>query len=70
MMTAENQPEDLTTVHPTADLADPIGPITLPKRSLIGSRAMALVGAAGVLAIGAMELTDTCGTVTTSVSVY
>jgi hypothetical protein len=41
--------------------ADPIGPITMPKRSLIGSRAFALVGSASVLAVAVMA-TEECST--------
>ncbi|WBQ06033.1 hypothetical protein [Kribbella sp. CA-293567] len=48
----EERPADLTKKH-----ADPIGPITLLTRSLIGSRAFALVGAASVIAV---VVTDTC----------
>jgi hypothetical protein len=32
---------------------DPLGPITLPKRSKIGARAMALVGTVGLSAFAA-----------------
>jgi hypothetical protein len=69
-MTAQhNQPEDLPADRPTDEQADPIGPITMPKRSRIGSRTLALVGSASVFAIGVIELADTCSTIpTTSVS--
>lgn len=56
-MTAENnipnedQPE-----------TDPIGPITLPPRSRLGARAMALVGTVSVAALGVAAVTDGCST--------
>jgi len=51
-MTTKN-PYDPLDPQP-ADQAgpDPVGPISLPTRSRIGSRAFALVGAGGVLATG------------------
>jgi hypothetical protein len=62
-MTAQhNQPEDQVDVQPVDEQPDPIGPITFPKRSRIGSRAYALVGTASALAIGVIELADTCTT--------
>jgi hypothetical protein len=36
-----------------ADATDPLGPITLPTRSRIGARAMALVGTVGLSAFAA-----------------
>ena len=64
-MTAQhNQPEDQLNAQPVDEQPDPIGPITLPKRSRIGARALALVGTASALAIGGIELADTCGTFT------
>jgi hypothetical protein len=65
-MTAQhNQPEDQVDAQPVDEQSDPIGPITLPKRSRIGARALALVGTASVLAVGVIEITDGCGTFTT-----
>jgi hypothetical protein len=64
-MTAQhNQPEDQVDVQPVDEQPDPIGPITFPKRTRIGARALALVGTAGVLAVGVVELTENCGTFT------
>lgn len=55
----ENRPAD------QSDSTDPIGPITLPKRSRIGSRALALVGTASVAAIAVHAFADHCTTLTT-----
>ncbi|NEA34394.1 hypothetical protein [Streptomyces sp. SID13031] len=65
MSTRENQPEDFT-VPPAEQIEDPIGPMGMPKRSWIGARAFALVGATGVLSIGLVEVTDRCITTTVS----
>jgi hypothetical protein len=65
-MTAQhNQPEDQLTAQPVDEQTDPIGPLTMPKRSRIGARALALVGAASILAVGVIEVTDGCTTFTT-----
>ena len=65
-MTAQhNQPEDQLDTLPVDERPDPIGPITFPKRSRIGARALALVGTASALAVGVIELTDGCTTFTT-----
>jgi hypothetical protein len=65
-MTAQhNQPEDQLATQQVDEQPDPIGPITLPKRSRLGARALALVGTASVLAVGVVELTDGCTTFTT-----
>lgn len=64
-MTAQyNQPEDQVAAQPVDEQTDPIGPITLPKRSRLGLRAMALVGTASALAFGVIEITDGCSTFT------
>jgi hypothetical protein len=69
-MTAQhNQPEDQLTAQPADEQTDPIGPITMPKRTLIGARAFALVGAASVLTVGVIEVTDLCGGPFTTISV-
>ena len=61
-MTAQhNQPEDQVSAQPVDEQTDPIGPITLPTRSRVGSRALALVGTASVLAIGGIGFADACG---------
>ncbi|MFI5711243.1 hypothetical protein [Kribbella sp. NPDC051620] len=67
-MTAQQNPPTDPHIQLTDEQADPIGPISLPKRSRIGSRALALVGAASVLALGANALIDQTN-VTTTVSV-
>jgi hypothetical protein len=48
-----NTPNDknLDQLPVDADTAEPIGPITLPKPGLVGSRALALLGTAGVSAL-------------------
>jgi acetyltransferase-like isoleucine patch superfamily enzyme len=38
---------------PTPESTDPLGPITLPKRSKVGARAMALAGTVGLSAFAA-----------------
>jgi hypothetical protein len=53
------------TLPADSDNADPIGPITLPKRGRIGSRALALVGTASVAAIAVHAFADHCTTFTT-----
>ncbi|MDX6260813.1 MAG: hypothetical protein QOH84_2501 [Kribbellaceae bacterium] len=58
-MTAQNAQDDLLDPPPTD--VDPIGPIDLPKRSRVGSRALALVGSASVLAVAVMAVED-CST--------
>lgn len=35
---------------------DPIGPVTLPNRSLVGSRALALLGTASVATLAAGDI--------------
>ena len=62
-MTAQHH-EDQYDVQPQSDVtADPIGPITLPKRSKVGARAMALVGTVGLSAFAlAVAATDCAST--------
>ncbi|WP_020391548.1 hypothetical protein [Kribbella catacumbae] len=68
-MTAQNPYDEPRDPQPTSS-TDPLGPITLPKRSRVGARAFALVGAASVLAAGALELVENCPTwPTTTISV-
>jgi hypothetical protein len=51
-MTAQLHTDDTIDPRPAdAGQADPIGPVTLPQRSKIGSRALALVGTAGAAAL-------------------
>ncbi|GAA0579119.1 hypothetical protein HPO96_13650 [Kribbella sandramycini] len=48
---------------PTEACPDPLGPITLPKRSKIGARAFALVGSLGMTAFAvAAVANDHCST--------
>ena len=60
----ESQPDNQST---TPDATDPLGPITLPKRTKVGARAMALVGTVGLstFAIAAVgnELASTWPTI-------
>jgi len=60
----ESQPDVPST---TPDATDPLGPITLPKRTKVGARAMALVGTVGLstFAIAAVgnELASTWPTI-------
>ena len=65
-MTAQHH-DDLYDAEPQTDGIDPIGPITLPKRSKVGARAMALVGTVGMstfaLAVAATDYTSTWPTI-------
>ncbi|MDX6282262.1 MAG: hypothetical protein QOH03_3333 [Kribbellaceae bacterium] len=65
-MTAQHRNDESLTQAPAhVDQADPIGPITTPIRSKIGSRAMALVGTASVAALAVQVIVDACSTGTT-----
>lgn len=59
-MTAQHHDEQPDTQ--VQDATDPIGPITLPKRSRIGARAMALVGTVGMSAFALAAASETCST--------
>jgi hypothetical protein len=65
-MTAQNTPDDQLDPqnHPEAAETgtDPVGPVHLPLRSRLGSRANALVGVVGVAAFGIVIATDGCST--------
>lgn len=52
-MTAQHQQHDdqLDPQTIDAERTDPIGPITLPRRTKVGARALALVGTASVAAM-------------------
>lgn len=50
--------EDQPSAQSSEELADPIGPVALRKRTRIGARAFVLVGAMGVLAAGVGDLPD------------
>ncbi|GAB2634616.1 hypothetical protein [Kribbella swartbergensis] len=53
--------------RPVADGPDPLGPITVPTRSKVGARAMALVGTVGLsafaAAVAASDLASTWPTI-------
>ncbi|MDX6282261.1 MAG: hypothetical protein QOH03_3332 [Kribbellaceae bacterium] len=54
-MTAQHRDDESLTQAPVhVDQADPIGPVTTPIRSKIGSRALALVGTASFSALAMM----------------
>ncbi|MDX6260814.1 MAG: hypothetical protein QOH84_2502 [Kribbellaceae bacterium] len=60
-MTAQNSHDDPSRQQATgAELqaTDPVGEIELPRRSHLGSRALALVGSASVLATTVMAVAD------------
>ena len=46
---------------------DPLGPITLPRRSKIGARAMALVGTVGLSAFAAAVAVNEYGSTWTTI---
>ncbi|HEY0475506.1 MAG TPA: hypothetical protein VGD34_27735 [Kribbella sp.] len=48
---------------------DPIGPITLPTRSRVGARAMALAGTVGMAAFGVAVMTEAAGGPWTTISI-
>ena len=65
-MTAQHPYDETLAPRSTEpDQTDPIGPVTLPIRSRIGSRAMALVGTASLAALAAHVFIDGCSTPTT-----
>lgn len=47
-MTAQHHAAQPDVQSTTPDTTDPLGPITLPKRTKIGARALALVGTVGM----------------------
>ncbi|WP_328330229.1 hypothetical protein OHA70_08195 [Kribbella sp. NBC_00382] len=65
-MTAQHTHDDQLEPQHQPDGAesgtDPVGPIHLPLRSRLGSRANALVGVVGVAAFGIVMATDGCST--------
>lgn len=65
-MTAHfNDTPELPAAQPSDDReSDPIGPITLPRRSKIGGRALALVGTASVASLAVHTFLDGCSTPT------
>lgn len=65
-MTAQHHLEEQPDVQPAPEGTDPLGPITLPTRSKIGARAMALVGTVGISAFAAaVAANEMCSTWTT-----
>lgn len=66
-MTAQNMHDNQHDPQSTAadrPGTDPIGPVQMPNRSRVGSRALALVGSASALTIALMAV-DNCITQTT-----
>lgn len=62
-MTAQHRNDDHTDVQPTTpDQTDPLGPITLPTRTKVGARAMALVGTVGLSAFAFATVADAAST--------
>lgn len=65
-MTAQHRNDEHRDPGPIeGDQIDPIGPISPPQRSRIGSRALALVGTASVAALAVHAVLDACSTDTT-----
>jgi hypothetical protein len=62
-MTAQYD-ETQTDVQSTPDQTDPLGPITLPTRTKVGARAMALVGTVGLSAIALAAAADGASAIT------
>jgi hypothetical protein len=63
-MTAQQHTDD-NLASADAGQADPIGPVTLPQRSKIGSRALALVGTASVATLAVHAVLAGASTPTT-----
>jgi hypothetical protein len=61
-MTAQHHEDQLDAQPETTTDPDPLGPITLPKRTRVGARAMALLGTVGLSAFGAVAATDVYST--------
>jgi len=65
-MTAQNMHDDQLEPQHQPEAAetgtDPVGPIQVPLRSRLGSRANALVGLVGVAAFGIVMATDGAST--------
>ena len=62
-MTAQHHNDENLDQRLAADQTDPIGPVTLPKRTKVGARAMALVGTVGLSAFAvAAATTEYCST--------
>jgi hypothetical protein len=65
-MTAQHpNDENLDQRLAGTDQTDPIGPVTLPKRSKVGRRALALVGSTSLAVLAVHNFTDGCSTITT-----
>jgi hypothetical protein len=62
--TDENLDQRLADAHPT-EQPDPIGPVTLPRRSKVGKRALALVGTTSMAALAVHHVIDGSSTWTT-----
>ncbi|MEV8374061.1 hypothetical protein AB0P21_15070 [Kribbella sp. NPDC056861] len=61
-MTAHRNDVNREPLPAEAGETDPLGPIRPPMRSRIGSRALALVGAASVAALAVHVIVDGCST--------
>jgi hypothetical protein len=66
-MTVPDRNDDHDPRPIEGDQIDPIGPISPPKRSKVGGRALALVGTASFAALAAHAVIDGCSTHTTIV---
>ncbi|MEU4391897.1 hypothetical protein [Kribbella sp. NPDC023855] len=64
-MTVHDRNDDRDPRPTGGDQIDPLGPISPPKRSRIGSRALALVGTASVATMAVHTVVDGCSTLTT-----
>ncbi|GAB2555306.1 hypothetical protein [Kribbella endophytica] len=64
-MTAQHHNDENLDQRLADDQTDPIGPVTLPKRSKVGKRALALVGTTSMAALAVQTFTDGCSTWTT-----
>jgi hypothetical protein len=58
------QHNEVDQAQAQAEHTDPIGPISLPKRSKVGARALALVGTASMATLAVHAIMDGCGTPT------
>jgi len=67
-MTAQHEAEQ-PEVRTTSDATDPLGPITLPKRTKVGARAMALVGTVGMSAFAIAAVSNDINSTWPTISV-
>ena len=64
-MTAQHRTDENLDQRLADTDKDPNGPVTLPKRSRLGSRALALVGTTSMAALAVHAFIDGCSTDTT-----